>query len=69
MPVDRLLLETDSPYLSPPGSASRRNTPANLPRIAATLSPLWNVSGEELCRLTSSNAAGLFGLSGVDRPM
>jgi TatD DNase family protein len=65
IPVDRLLLETDSPYLAPPGSATRRNTPANLPRIAADLGPLWNLSGEELCRLTSSNAALLFDLSGV----
>jgi TatD DNase family protein len=65
IPVDRLLLETDSPYLAPPGSATRRNTPANLPRIAANLGPLWNLSGEELCWLTSSNAALLFDLSGV----
>jgi TatD DNase family protein len=65
IPVDRLLLETDSPYLAPPGSATRRNTPANLPRIAADLGPLWNLSGEELCRLTSSNAALLFDLPGV----
>jgi TatD DNase family protein len=65
IPVDRLLLETDSPYLAPPGSATRRNTPANLPRIAADLGPVWNLSGEELCRLTSSNAALLFNLSEV----
>ena len=65
IPVDRLLLETDSPYLAPPGSATHRNTPVNLPQIAADLGPLWNLSGEELCRLTSSNAALLFNLSGV----
>ena len=63
IPVDRLLLETDSPYLAPPGSASRRNSPANLPTIAAALGPLWNLSGEELCQLTSKNAMGLFGLT------
>ena len=33
--INRLLLETDSPSCAPPGSASRRNTPTNLPRIAA----------------------------------
>ena len=49
-------------------SASRRNDPANLPRIAAALAPLWNLSGEELCRLTSRNAVGLFGLPALDRP-
>jgi TatD DNase family protein len=66
IPVDRLLLETDSPYLAPPGSASRRNLPANLPGIATVLAPLWNVSGEELCRLTAMNAVDLFGLPAVD---
>ena len=69
IPVDRLLLETDSPYLAPPGAASRRNSPANLPTIAAILGPLWNLSGEELCRLTSTNAASLFRLSAVDGPV
>jgi TatD DNase family protein len=59
---DRLLLETDSPYLAPPGSASPRNDPTNLPRIAAVLAPLWNLDGEELCWLTSVNAASAFGL-------
>jgi TatD DNase family protein len=66
IPVDRLLLETDSPYLAPPGSASRRNLPANLPGIATVLAPLWNLSGEELCRLTAINAVNLFGLPAVD---
>jgi TatD DNase family protein len=66
IPADRLLLETDSPYLAPPRSATRRNTPTNLPRIAADLGPLWDLSGEDLCRLTSRNAALLFNLSGVE---
>ena len=68
IPVDRLLLETDSPYLAPPGSASRRNDPANLPRIAAALGPLWTLSGVELCRLTSRNAVGIFGSPAADGP-
>ena len=68
IPVDRLLLETDSPYLAPPGSRSRRNSPVNLPGIAAVLGPLWGLNGEELCRLTSRNAVGLFGLPRVDSP-
>lgn len=68
LPVDRLLLETDAPYLSPPGTSSRRNTPANLPAIAVMLAPLWHLSGEELCWATSMNAVALFGLPAVDRP-
>jgi TatD DNase family protein len=63
LPLNRLLLETDSPYLAPPSSGSRRNSPANLPMIANSLGPLWNLSGEELRQLTSRNAAGVFRLS------
>lgn len=68
IPVNRLLLETDSPYLAPPGSGSRRNSPANLPSIAAALGPLWNLNGEELCRLTSRNAVALFDLRPLGGP-
>jgi TatD DNase family protein len=60
-PADRLLLETDSPYLAPPG-APRRNTPAALPLIANRLAPLWNLSTEEMCRVTTENACRLFAL-------
>lgn len=59
--LDRLLLETDAPYLAPPGAA-RRNTPANLPAIAEALAPVWETTPEELCWATSTNAAALFGL-------
>ena len=65
MPVDRLLLETDAPYLSPPG-AHGRNTPANLPVIARILAPLWHLDEEELCRRTTANAVALFGCFSVD---
>ena len=60
--VDRLLLETDAPYLSPPGTP-RRNTPANLPLIADRLAPLWGLTQKELCRATTANAFRLFRFS------
>ncbi len=63
-PFDRLLLETDSPYLSPPGATSRRNTPANLPLIAAILAPIWRVSAPELMRQARLNTTDLFGAWG-----
>ena len=66
--TDRLILETDSPYLAPPRSASRRNDPTNLPGIAALLAPLWGLSGEELCWLTSVNGVSLFRLTAVELP-
>jgi TatD DNase family protein len=64
-PLERILLETDSPYLTPPGSASRRNSPANLPRIAEILAPIWNLAARELVDCTRMNTLSLFGDWGV----
>lgn len=63
IPVDSLLLETDSPYLAPPGAPSRRNEPANLPLVAEALAPLWNLTPMELCLLTTANAQRVFNFS------
>ncbi len=62
IPVDKLLLETDAPYLAPPGATSRRNEPANLPIVATTLAPLWSLTPEEICRQTTANARHVFNL-------
>lgn len=62
VPTDRLLLETDAPYLVPAGIKDRRNVPANLPLVASQLAPLWDVGPEELCRTTTANATALFGM-------
>lgn len=61
-PPDRLLLETDSPYLTPPGVLNRRNSPANLPAIAARLAPIWHLSTEDLISSTTATANTLFNL-------
>lgn len=66
-PLNRLLLETDSPYLAPPGAGSRRNTPANLPRIAEILAPIWRLSTGELMRRSRLNTASIFGEWGAHR--
>lgn len=60
IPVEKLLLETDAPYLAPPGATSRRNEPANLPLVAATLAPLWDLTQEQLCRQTTANTLEAF---------
>ncbi len=62
IPVTLIVLETDSPYLTPSGVKDRRNVPANLPSIAARLAPLWNVTGEELAHRTTETAEHLFRL-------
>lgn len=61
IPLERIVLETDSPYLTPAGSKGRRNTPVNLPFIAERLAPIWNVDQATLAATTTQNAARLFG--------
>ncbi|MGH2534011.1 MAG: TatD family hydrolase [Thermomicrobiales bacterium] len=62
IPLDRVLLETDSPYLVPAGVKNRRNEPANLPRIAEWLAELRAVPVTEIQRATTLNAESVFGL-------
>ncbi len=59
VPDDRLLLETDSPYLTPAGAGGGRNEPAHVKYVADAVAELRGVSGEQIAALTSSNAAGL----------
>jgi TatD DNase family protein len=60
--LDRLLLETDSPYLVPAGIKDRRNEPANIPAIAANLAALRGETVETVAAATSQNASRLFKL-------
>jgi TatD DNase family protein len=66
IPADRLLIETDAPYLLPrdmnPLPKSRRNEPAYLPHIAATVARLRGESVEAVAACTTRNAVALFGL-------
>lgn len=63
LPVTSVVLETDSPYLSPRGSQQWRNEPANLPRIAEHLAPIWGMNVEEFAAQTTATAHHLFNLS------
>jgi len=60
MPCERLLLETDAPYLAPHPYRGKRNEPAYLPVIAQQVAALWEVSLETLSELTEANVARLF---------
>jgi TatD DNase family protein len=66
IPTDRLLLETDSPYLVPRGVKNRRNEPANIPSIAQALAELLERPVDEVARRTTENAERLFGFSSGD---
>lgn len=61
IPIDRIVLETDSPYLVPPGARGRRNTPATIPLIARRVAALWDLTEEEFAAITTTNARRLFG--------
>ena len=60
-PLDRLLLETDAPYLVPTGVRMRRNEPANVAAIAGRLAQLRGLSVAEVAAATTANARRVFG--------
>jgi TatD DNase family protein len=62
VPDDRLLAETDSPYLSPQAVRGRRNEPANLMYTLATLAEARGVEAAELEQQIEANAAAVFRL-------
>ena len=66
VPADRLLIETDSPYLSPPGAPKRRNEPAWVEVTARWLAERRGVSVEELGDTLVANYDRIFG-GGVSR--
>jgi len=65
VPDDRVLIETDSPYLSPVPVRGRRNEPANVVHVAAAVARLLGCPVEEVARRTTENACRFYG---VDLP-
>ena len=61
IPIDRILLETDSPYLAPQARRGKRNEPAFTALVAETIAPVVGLTMHEFARVTSENAARLFG--------
>jgi TatD DNase family protein len=59
---DRLLIETDTPYLAPVPHRGRPNEPAFLPLVAATVAAARGCPPEHLAALTTANAHRLFGV-------
>ncbi len=62
VPLTSMVLETDSPYLTPKGVKERRNTSANLPIIAAALADLLGFEIERVAEQTTANARSVFRL-------
>lgn len=60
LPLDRLLIETDAPYLSPHPHRGKRNEPAFVCEIADKIAQLQSCSQEEVAAVTTANAGRLF---------
>ena len=63
LPIDKILLETDSPYLAPVPNRGKRNNSGNIPYIAQELAQIKGVSYEEIIAATRQNSERLFGVS------
>ena len=63
VPLDRLLVETDAPFLAPIPHRGQRNEPALVAHTAATLAEIKGVTPEEIAAVTTKNFHRLFGLT------
>jgi len=66
LPLESILIETDSPFLAPQPFRGRRNEPAFVAEVARTLAPVRNLAPHEVGAATAANFRGFFGLSEID---
>lgn len=62
IPLDRILLETDAPYLAPIPHRGKRNESKYLVHIAQKIADILSLSSEKICNITTQNARTLFSL-------
>ncbi|MCY1313940.1 putative metal-dependent hydrolase YcfH [compost metagenome] len=60
VPHDRMIVETDAPYLAPKPFRGKRNEPAYVAHTAAVLAETIGVTTEEIARITTENAFRVF---------
>jgi TatD DNase family protein len=63
LPLDTLVVETDSPYLPPQASRGSRNEPANVVHAVRAIAQARGTGEDAVARATSANAVRLFGLA------
>lgn len=64
LPRERVLLETDAPWMSPVPHRGERNRPSRLPLICSAVAEVWGVTPEAAAALTTANAVRFYGLPG-----
>ena len=62
IPLDRLLIETDSPYMAPTPHRGKRNDPSLVQFVADTIAVEKGISYEKVCEATKENAKKFFGI-------
>lgn len=62
VPLDRLMLETDAPYLSPEGFRGKRNEPMQIKLLAEFVAEIRGLTFDEIAKKTTENALGFFGI-------
>ena len=65
IPIEHLLIETDSPYLAPQAVRGKRNEPAYVRHTAAAIAAIKGLSFDDVARITSFNAMQLFGIGSI----
>jgi TatD DNase family protein len=69
LPLDRILTETDSPFLPPQGRRGKRNEPAFVVEVAKALASVRDLSPDELAAMTAQNFRRFFGLDPREIPV
>lgn len=60
VPLGRIVLETDAPYMAPVPMRGQRNEPAFIPHVITRMAEAYGVTEEEICRQTNENVARIF---------
>lgn len=64
VPLDRIVLETDAPYMAPVPLRGQRNEPSFIRHVITRLAEAYGVAEEEICRQTNANVARVFKVNG-----
>lgn len=67
VPIERLMVETDCPYLAPVPHRGKRNEPAFVTEVAGAIAKIKGLSFEDVARITTLNAKELFGIGSADK--